>query len=523
MSLADRWNRCPKHVQLLLILMTTVVVGWIRFQGISLEGDPAAYAKLAFLDAQDLPPWAEWTFTQRQGLLAPVSFIVSILGPQLWAFVIWPWTCLVILSLVIWWKAKGSLQFYLLAILLLGPWPSAYGLQLFPDFPMLTFSILALLLLPHLRDPEVHHNDWVWGIAFTLSLAIAGLCKLTMLYLLPGIAGLAVYDLLRRQHVVFWTTAFVTAVSLLGLTFLIDDWNIIHRINQMETDHNSSPFSYDWNKPLAIVLRLIQEPFVMFFGNPGVGILLFPAVAGMFSNHKYAKPASAFLIYLLVIHWVGTTSLQKYSPIPADPRMWILLSGPLLLLATIGLLSIRQQVNRVEKWVWVAIMLILGLIGLTTSLTGIVFPFLVGLTFFPILRLRAWIVTGFGLLLVLWMGYHIYKRDSQYYQATEIRLLRASVPEGSILYVDSVLAFSDYLYDAEGVAPCTTWPDSIPQQTLGKPQFFLWNGIRIWNVNLYETRISLPAYLEEIRTSWEVIGDTSNPALRLYQLPMSDL
>lgn len=515
------WDHWPKHVQLLLILMTTAVVGWVRFHGISLEGDPAAYAKLAYLDSQGLPPWAEWTFTQRQGLLAPVSFIVSIVGPQMWAFVIWPWICLVMLSLVIWWKFEGMLQFILLGLLLLGPWPAAYGVQLFPDFPMLAFSMLALLILPHLKSEDADRTEWIWGAGFTMSLIIAGSCKLTMLYLLPGLAGLTLFDMFRRQHIAFWKAAFVTAIAFLGLAFLIDDWDFIHRINHLEADHNSSPFSYSWDEPGALLYRLILAPLFVFFGNPGVGILLFPALAGMFSDHRYVKPASILLIYLLVFHWIGTTSLDKYSPIPADPRMWILLSGPLLLLAAIGLQSLQQQIYNHEKWGWAAIVLLYCLVALI-SLPSIIFPLLAGMIFFPIHRLRTWAATGFGLLLVLWMGYHVYTRDNQYYQAEELTLLQTSLPEGSVVYVDSVLAFSAYLYEAAGINQMRPWPDSLPQAPPNAPQFFLWNGNRIMNSNLYSSRISIPPYFEDIYSNWQVIGNTAYPALHLYQLPTSD-
>lgn len=516
------WNRWPRHLQVLFILMTAAVVGWLRFHGISLEGDPAAYAKLAYLDAQGLPPWAEWTFTSRLGLIAPTSLVLSITGPQVWAFVLWPWTCLVILSLVIWWRFEGRLQIILLGVLLLSPWPAAYGVQLFPDFPMLTFSMLALLLLPHLRSDYIGHTEWIWGIAFTASLVIAGLCKLTMLYLLPGLVGLALYDIFQRQHGVFWGVAVAMGISLLGLSFLHEDWNFLQRINHLEADHNSSLFSFSWDQPEALLSRLIQDPFWEFFGNPGVSILLFPALAGIFSDHRFAKPASILLGYLLVVHWVGTTSLHKYSPIPADPRMWILLSGPLILLAGIGLDSLHHQINTREKWGWAVIMALCCWVGVI-SLPRVAFPLLAGIVFFPLSRCRPWAARGFGLILCLWMGYHFYNRDNQYYQARELRLLQDSLPQGAVVYVDSVLAFSGYLYEANGVKPMSTWPDALPVQDSVTPQFFLWNEIRVNNSNLYEPRISIPAYIEDIRSTWEVLGDTAYPALRLYHLPTSDL
>lgn len=517
------WDHWPKHLQLLLILMTVTVIGWARFHGISLEGDPAAYAKLAYLDAQGLPPWAEWTFTARKGLIAPTSFFLSMTGPQLWAFVIWPWICLLLLSLFIWWTFEGLLQFCLLLLLLLSPWPSAYGLQLLPDFPMLAFSMMALMLLPHLRSEKTPPVDWVWGIGFTISLVIAGLCKLTMLYLLPGVAGLAIYDLLRRQHLAFWTAAFVAALSILGISFLFEEWNIILRINQMETDHNSSPFSYSWNEQEGMHYRLIIEPVTRFFANPGVGILLFPAMVGMLSEHRYAKPTFTLLIYLLVFHWVGTTSLIKYSPIPADPRMWILLSGPLLLLAAIGLTSLQQSTSTIKVGSWVILMALFSMIGLVFKLPGVLFSLLGGLMFIPIHRLRKWTTPGFGFLLTLWLGYHVFNKDNQYYQQQEIQLLLDSVPEGSMVYADTVLTFSAYLYEAKGVNSIVTWPGSIPQETLDAPQFFLWNGRRISQSNLYEERISIPAYIDDIRSNWELIGTIDDFAIHLYQLPTSDL
>ncbi len=516
------WNHWPKHVQLLLILITASVIGWVRFHGISLEGDPAAYARLAYLDSQGLPPWTEWTFTQRQGLLAPVSFIVSIFGPQMWAFVIWPWICLVMLSLVIWWIFEGKLQFILLCLLLLGPWPAAYGLQLLPDLPMMAFATVGLALLPHVSATSLK-KSWLWGIGFTLAMFISSLCKLTVLYLLPLLAGLIIMDLIHKRNQLFWKSALLSGSLILAAYWgwQMLEGGFVDRLAQIEQDHNSSPFSYSWQDRSGMLRRIFVEPIVSFFGNPGVGILLFPAIAALFSGHQYLKPVLIVFLYFLGIHWLGSTSLSHYSPLPADPRMWILISIPLLVLAGIGLKSAStiSNISKREAGLWAAMMFSFAMLAWLVPLPGITIALVAGIVFLPVPAIRKWISVSYIGFLLLWLGYHTINRDNRYYQRQEVEMLHKYVPGSATLYADPILEFSSFQYEAQGIPPISQWPDSLPTSSESGDIFFLWNGFRDEQANLYEDRIAPPFYFDDIRSSWELVEQIDPFDIRLYKHP----
>lgn len=272
-----------------------------------------------------------------------------------------------------------------------------------------------------------------------------------------------------------------------------------------------------------MVQRILVEPFVFFFANPGVGILLFPAAAAFFSSHRWLKPATISFLYLLGIHWLGSTSIAHYSPLPADPRMWVLISMPLILLAGIGLETAASSFRQAqpERWVWAGMVVVMLLLGWCFSLPGVLVTLISAMIFVPIRFTRNWAPAAFACLLLFWLGYNVFNKDNRYYQQREIRLLQDQLSDSAMLYADPILAFSSFLYETEGIGPIRPWPDGLPENHDFDDVYFLWNGFRTEQANLREDRIVPPSYFDDIRSSWELVGQIEAFEIRLYKHPIS--
>lgn len=98
-------------------------------------------------------------------------------------------------------------------------------------------------------------------------------------------------------------------------------------------------------------------------------------------------------------------------------------------------------------------------------------------------------------------------------------MLHKYVPGSATLYADPILEFSSFQYEAQGIPPISQWPDSLPTSSESGDIFFLWNGFRDEQANLYEDRIAPPFYFDDIRSSWELVEQIDPFDIRLYKHP----
>lgn len=507
----------PAWGQLLGWWSLTALILWIRCEGIHMEGDPIVYARLAFLDSQGLPPWQEWTFTTRTGLLAPLSWIISWAGVSTASLLAWPVAAFFLLVTAIWIR-RNSLpvhEAWILTGLLLLPWPSAYAVRLFPDALMMIFASLAILSIP---EKMVTRQEIVWrSVLIGLFLTISLLCKLTVLYLVPVWMILVYQDETQRRNWRVHVGALITSASLLGILFLADS-PFFDRFINIDQDHNLSPFSYSWDQPEAMINRLLLEPFQSFWANPGIAILIFPVLLGLLRPGKESRWMTWGFLLLLALHWVGSSSLTRYTPLPADPRMWILMSIPMMLLSASGLQwlwSEHTEWPRPFLILWGVILVLVGVGAVLMRNPGYHLALLVGLLLLPVRWQLNFRIISFLILMSTWLGYQGWNRSEAYYQRSEQQLIRGYLSEEQPILVDPVLKFGEFLYtdDSEQLTP---WPADIP---VTPGTLFLWNGTRAEQANLFSDRIQIPPYLSELEQSWELIASDSLFDLRLYQLP----
>ncbi len=505
--------------------LLAALTGWFYFEGVSLEGDPVAYAKLAAWQAEGRNIVPEGTFAHRWSFLLPLTWLTHLAGPDIRILVLWPWLSFFAMGLLMGWMLRPvpGIQRRTLILLIASPWLASFSVQLYPDLLTTALSLSAVLFLPHPAwGARISWPGWAKGLAFGSLLFFGFLAKITVLLLGPWLVWQFVRDVRSRQHFGFWAAAmtilFLFLAGWLGY-FWLTTGNAFYPLEQIEYDHNASPFSYHWEDRDQMWRRLWLDPWLLLLGHPAVGVLLFAAVAGMFAPGLSWRELSWFWLYLLVVHWFASTSLSRYTPLPTELRMWMFLAPPTLVLAARGLTRTTAP-QRAEWLIWLLMMGVDCWLLLKFQVKGAWITLAAGLVWVPISMVRRWVGICFPVLLGLWLVYQAGRRDERYYQHRELLLLGRHVPPGSTLLVDPALLYGDFLYEHLLPLHLIEWPPTLDSAG-GQTRYFLWNGFRTRQNNLREARFSSPSYFDSLQQQASPIAIDSLFDIRLYALKPS--
>ena len=507
-------------------LLLAALTGWFYFEGVSLEGDPVAYAKLAAWQAEGRSIVSEGTFAHRWSFLLPLVWLTELAGPDPRVLVLWPLLSFFIVMGCMAWvlRPQPTLQRWALALTVGSPWLASFSVQLYPDLLTAALSFASVLFLPQAAWADrISWPGGFKGIAFGSLLFLGFLAKITVVLLGPWLAWQCIRDMRNKQHFDFWGAAAVSVALLLagwlGYFCLVTD-NALFPLEQIERDHNSSPFSYHWTEPDRMWRRLWLDPWILLVGHPAVGVLLFAAVAGMFAPGIRWRELSWFWLYLLVIHWFASTSLSRYTPLPTELRMWMFLAPPTLVLAARGLTRTTPP-QRAEWVIWLLLIAMACWLLLKFQVKGAWITLAAGLVWVPLSIVRRWVGISFPVLLGAWIVYQAGRRDERYYQHRELSMLAGQVPAGSILWVDPALLYGDFLYEHLLPLDLKEWPvmlDSVRDETT----YFLWNGFRSRQNNLREARFSPPSYFDSLQQQASPVAFDSLFDIHLYAIKPSD-
>jgi hypothetical protein len=213
------------------------------------------------------------------------------------------------------------------------------------------------------------HQSIFRAAIFCCCLFIALLTKLAIVLVFPFILLVAIQDIRTGKNTRFWIWAI--GIGLLLISFLLVGYtwytgDPFYRWHGIEQEHNISPWSYYGKSWQEIALRLSVYPPAFFLQAIGIGV---PLILGLLWVRKFDIRLQrlpdflwAYLLTLLITHWLGSSSFSYYNPLLLTERMWLLLIPPASLLS-IYVLKDWQDTSS-PKWIE-GVIIVAGLAALT--------------------------------------------------------------------------------------------------------------------------------------------------------------
>jgi 4-amino-4-deoxy-L-arabinose transferase-like glycosyltransferase len=218
--------------------------------------------------------------------------------------------------------------------------------SLLPDMLFTNFIWISFLIYVNARK---NNNDKILtGILFSVCFIMSFLIKETVVYYAVLFAVFAIYDLLKKRMQKFWTAAFfcgtIFVVAYL-LFYKLKTGDAFFRLTIIETQYNVTGL-------LKLLKRVTYKPIIdIFIEQPGFSILFFPLIIFLLTKNIFSQnPLKIFtlsFLLILILHWIGSTSLKTFNPLPLVGRMWMDMR-PFIILFTI--LAIHYSViNKIFK------------------------------------------------------------------------------------------------------------------------------------------------------------------------------
>ena len=292
-------------------------------------------------------------FHNRFGQLLPMAFFIWLFGGHPYVLTLWSLLSFLLLLVGLWvlLRKKGSwLPWAAIGLIALNPSLLRLAADVSHDLVATAFSTLAVFLVWRLRRAP-YPKPLPSALLFSSFLIWAMLTKLSALIVLPFLAWIAATDLRQGRHLRFWSISLgVGVLFLLGYLagyawFTGDPW---YRWHGIEGEHNVSPWSYYGRSGSEILERLTYHPLAFFLATPGIGLPLLFSIGGM----TFGKPGRTdrlldfsftYLLWLLVFHWFGSSSLQSYNPMLLAERMWLMLIPPATIMAVLFFQRLAEQ------------------------------------------------------------------------------------------------------------------------------------------------------------------------------------
>jgi 4-amino-4-deoxy-L-arabinose transferase-like glycosyltransferase len=280
-------------------------------------------------------------------VFAPVAALISVFGESPWVVSFWPLLCSCITLAVLYFfllKYSSLLHAFASSLLLATNTQQVdYSASLFPDVIVAMFSLLLLWRVyeGRLKEAGTLQNAGATALFFYLGF----LTKEIIIFVLPFLLFLFIKDIKARTNQKFWKQ-FIAFMVLCGIALiatyyiLTGDFNFIY--HSIETRHNEF---YSLQSLSEVVERLTYGPALMFASHVGYIVLLLFVLVDFRkrdNTNSSLKFISNYFWILLALYWLLPISLQHFTPIHLDPRMWMLLLPPLYVFAGFNAAQIIQ-------------------------------------------------------------------------------------------------------------------------------------------------------------------------------------
>lgn len=334
-----------------------MLFAYLNQHGIRLS-DQYLYAKNAYLISIDDFQLTNSVFNNRLWVLFPTAIFLQLLGLKYYVFSLWPFINYLILVLSTWFLTKAykpSIALAVVALLSFNPLLINLSVDLLPDIIMVAFATSSVYLL-YAGRKQPASQLLVLSIGCALTLFLAFLAKETVVFLVPFFGLILLKDLWERKHLRFWTVTIVFGVLIfaiyLGSYYQITG-NALYRFAGIEGEHNVSQVWSYHGKPLSeIIARITYLPLVLLNSSPHYSYLFLLFFLSLTSKRirkdDFMMFFGSYLFFLLFIHWLASTSLSSYNPLPTSPRMWILLLPPLCILGGYAVINLKDLLQKTK-------------------------------------------------------------------------------------------------------------------------------------------------------------------------------
>lgn len=445
-----------KYKPLFYLLLLASILSFFNYRGIDFS-DEYNYSRNSWKLYEGTFELTPSVFNNRFGLLLPMAGFVKILGAKPFVFPIWSFIGFIILLVTNFFFTRiYDNKIALLSTLLLAINPVLLELSadISQDLVMTSFACFSIFILWRV-EVLPNYFSYTYGILFSFFLFLAFATKIGVFYIGPFILFWFIHDLTKKQNYKFWIGAFSSGIVLLSAYFY---WyyyltgNPFYRINAIEGEFNVYYESYGVRSSEEFWMRMTVFPIPFLLKSYGIGVF---AVLGSiwFFRFKWRRltilPNFLFLyfLFLLVIHWFGTTSLKYYNPLIFSERMWLLLVPPLVILSAFSIDKVLPNlVGKQKKWTALYLGLISGLCALGLFLGGDRYPWFI-LPLFVCILLLIWMRFGnrnksilltivlFPFLLVQLNNIYHYKENTPFFFQRDF-LEALSTSEKHLIYTD---------------------------------------------------------------------------------------
>lgn len=282
--------------------------------------------------------------SHRLLVIVPVTVFVKLFGHSPFVISLWPLLCSLLTIAGVFLLLRKNLLTALTSSLFISCniIQVIYSTVAFPDAVVSLFAFMAIALIQQRQQHKI-------GIAFIAATTIVAgfFAKQIILLVIPFIIFIFREDSRNKMNAPFWKRFFAWLLFwgmavLMVSKGLTGQWFFL--IQSVEEHHNDVFVSLTSAELLS---RLTIEPMVFIFSQTGYWPLLLMAWPAYFLKEELLDFWKRYAIILVLLLWFGTTSFQRWAPLPLLDRMWMMMVVPLSILASYSIMALLQ--NRLNK------------------------------------------------------------------------------------------------------------------------------------------------------------------------------
>lgn len=350
------------HKQVLWLIggLLLLRIGYLFLSPFNLHGDEAQY-------------WAwskelDWGFyTKPPGIAAVIAFFTSIFGDAEWAVRIGSPILHSITGYVIYRTARylysGATGFLAACLYLLMPALFLSSSIISTDVPLLLCWALALNGWVHLREDA----SWPRAIQLGMALGLGVLCKYAMLFFIPALILIMIFDQPSRKALLSFKGAVICLIFIAWLSPNIL-WNINHDFATLT--HTAANADFESGQPLLNFIPLLEFVLGQFIVFGPITLVLGLLALWAAFKQRLDTPSRFIAVFALIpmlvisvqallsqadLNWAVTGLIAlsiltahycvKYWPKLRSWAMYGVMAQSLLCMAAMGFYAIPEAVN----------------------------------------------------------------------------------------------------------------------------------------------------------------------------------
>jgi len=322
--------------------------------------DDLFYAKLASDMSRGSFELTPSIFENRFGVIIPTSLSYHVFGVNKYSTTLWPLICSIVTIVVVFivanklsGKNAAILSSFLLATNLA---QIKFSSSLYPEITLSLFMIVAISALFFARNSESTARRLMLATLCAFSFLAAALTKLTVVWVLPFLIFLMIYDFRHLRNFKLWFYLCFMAV-VVGLIYFVGYYiitgDLFYRFTGISEEFNAQ-WGFQGQTTFDYIRRLTYKPLLFFLRDPRYAILFAlstPALLALFwPNLRSILGLRFWPVYVVVFlasFWFGSTSLSSYTPMPLreEQRFFLPLLAPLAILGGITMATLWKRAD----------------------------------------------------------------------------------------------------------------------------------------------------------------------------------